>query len=85
MKVHEVDDLNCEHFFTFSQITFTRGDRYKIFIERSNTRTRQNYFINRIVNIWNNLAFSTKNVDTLNGFKNAVDRELEYLMYDYDE
>ena len=83
--MHGIDDLEYADFFTFSQTTFTRGDRYKIFIERCQTSTRQNSFIHRIVHIWNSITFDTKNSDTLNGFKNSVDRELKNLMFDYDE
>ena len=83
--VQGVDNINYADFFEYSPITFTRGDKFKIFIARSSTLFRQNSFILRTATIWNNLLFETKNSDSINGFKNSVDRELNYLMYDYDE
>ena len=71
-------------FFDYSQTTFTRGDKYKIFMKRCNTSLRQNSFIHRTVTLWNSLKFQSKNADTVDGFKNAVDRELNDMMYDYD-
>ena len=72
-------------FFEYSPITFTRGDKFKIYITRSSTLFRQNSFILRTATTWNNLLFETKNAESINSFKNAIDRELRELMYDYDE
>ena len=82
--VHNKDDLDYSHFFTYSNVTFTRGDRYKIYIRRCRTLVRQNSFIYRIVRIWNGLKFECKNAGTINGFKNFVDIELIAMKYCYD-
>ena len=77
--------LNLLIFFTFSNITFTRGDKFKIiYIERCKTMLRQHYFVHRIVKTWNNTSFETKNAETLNGFKIALDREFINLRFDFD-
>ena len=83
--IHGIDNISYEDFFNFSHITFTRGDRYKIFIKRCKSSIRQNSFIFRIVHIWNNLKYDTKSSDSINKFKNAIDRELFTLMYEFDE
>ena len=83
--VHMFDNIPYSDFFHYSPITFTRGDRYKIFITRCTSSIRQNSFVFRTVNIWNNLKYNTKSVDTINGFKNAIDEELLPIMYEYDE
>jgi len=45
------------HFFRFapSNITGTRGHRYKFFVEQSNHNVRYYFFSRRVVNPWNNL------------------------------
>jgi len=82
--VHKIDDFESLDFFTFSNITFTRGDKFKIYIERCQTTLRQHYFVHRIVKTWNHTSFETKNAETLNGFKIALDREFINLRFDFD-
>ena len=77
--------MDCNYFFRFSHVTNTRGDKYKIYIERCNTAIRGNSFVFRMVNVWNGLSFKTKDSDSIDIFKNSIDKELNHLMYDYDE
>ena len=65
--VHGFDNIIYSDFFDYSPITFTRGDRYKIFITRCSSSIRQNSFVFRSVSIWNNLKCETKSVDSING------------------
>ena len=58
--VHKIYDFESVNIFTFSNIAFTRGDKYKIFIERCQTTLRQHYFVHGIVQTWNNTSFATK-------------------------
>ena len=83
--VHNIDNMDCNYFFRFSHVTNTRGDKYKIYIERCNTAIRGNSFVFRMVNVWNGLSFKTKDSDSIDIFKNSIDKELNHLMYDYDE
>ena len=83
--VHGFYNIDHKDFFTLSQVQSTRGERYKIFIERCSTHVRKNSLIFRTVNFWNNLTFKTKNSDSINCFKNVIDKELKHLMFDYDE
>ena len=78
--------IESTDFFRYSHVKSTRGDVYKIFIEGCSSNVRKNYFVLfRTVSIWNSLKFETKNAATMNSFKNAVDRELFFKMFDYDE
>ena len=63
----------------------TRGAVFKIYIEGCQTNIRQNSLIFRTAKHWNNLSNDTKNCSTVNAFKNAIDKELNTLRYDYDE
>jgi len=83
--VHGLHDIDYEHFFEYSPITFTRGDKFKIFMQRCSTNIRQNSFIQRTIKTWNELKFETKNSESINCFKNAIDRDLHALRYEYDE
>ena len=48
-------------------------------------RMKQNSFIQRTIKTWNELKFETKNSEFINCFKNAIDRDLHALRYEYDE
>ena len=78
--VHGIDNLDYRSFFSYS-----RGDKYKIFVSFTSSRIRHNYFISRTVTIWNKLQFKTKDSKSINSFKNSIDRELHELMYVFDE
>ena len=83
--VHNIDNLNAAHFFKFSHNTSTRGDKFKIYQERYNTNIRKNYFITRTISIWNKLSYSSKESNSINIFKNAIDKELCHLRYIFDQ
>ena len=83
--VHGCYNVDYRTFFNFSHVTSTRGDKFKIFIEGCSSNIRKNSFIYRTVKHWNSLNIQTKDSNSINGFKNGVDRELFHLMHDYDE
>ena len=83
--VHKIDNIDSLKFFSYSKTINTRGDRYKIFIDRCITNLRLNSFIRRTVGDWNNLCFATKDADNLNCFKNYVDKELSKIRFLFDE
>ena len=82
--MHGKYNVNYEDFFHFSQITSTRGDKFKIFIEGCSSKIRSNSFVFRTVKLWNNLKFETKDADSVNSFKNSIDKELGSLMFEFD-
>ena len=83
--VHGIDNIDYNLFFKFSHVTFTRGDKYKIYVTCNSTSIRQNSFISRTVKSWNKLSLHAKCSESLNAFKNAIDKELVNEMYVYDE
>jgi len=53
---------------------FTRGNSNKLLVKRCRYELRQNFFSNRIVNMWNSLPGYVVMSDTnINTFKNRLD------------
>lgn len=64
----------------FSLNTYvTRGNSLKLDKPRSRLNLRQNFFSQRVVNAWNRLPEKVISCDTVNGFKNTIDRYLKEL------
>ena len=66
--VHNLDKLDSSQLFTYSQVSFTRGDRFKIYMDRCKSNLRQNSFIFRTLKNWNSLSFECKSAKSLNAF-----------------
>ena len=60
----------------------TRSNGYKLAKVTTNTSAFQHFFTNRVVNCWNNLPRHVVCVDTVNAFKNALDRHFSAFIYD---
>lgn len=58
-----------------------RGHQYKLIKNFCHTTLRQNHFTNRVVDTWNMLDPKTIAASSLNGFKNALDKELSEFRY----
>jgi len=52
---------------------FTRGNSNKLLVKRCRYKLRNNFFSNRIVNMWNSLPDYVVMSDTINTFKNRLD------------
>ena len=65
-------DLDPSTFFTLNTAT-TRGHSLKLFKERSRLLVRQNFFTNRIVNLWNSLPDFIISAPTVATFKLRLD------------
>ena len=59
----------------------TRSHGFKLEKARVNTRQYQNFFSNRVVNLWNNLPSEIVNADNINAFKNKLDSHLKDCIY----
>jgi hypothetical protein len=68
-----------------SDCTFTRGNALKLTTVRPKYDIRKYFFSVRIVSMWNSLPDSVITTDTVNAFKNALDRhwQTEEILYDY--
>ena len=74
--VHNIDDLNFHDFFKTNTTNITRKNEGKLFLSRSNTNIRSQFFTNRVVHMWNDLPTNIKNAQTMNQFKNLMDADL---------
>ena len=59
----------------------TRGHSLKLLKTFSNHAQRQNIFSQRVINNWNSLTEEVVSAETVNGFKNALDRHWRQRMY----
>ena len=64
----------CDNPLTFDSNNRTRGHQYKLKKERCRLQVRQNFFSNRVVDLWNNLPASVVEAVSVNAFKNKLDR-----------
>jgi len=64
--------------------TKTRGNLYKL--DKHRTKYLRKYFTNRIINLWNNLPDTVVMSETVNQFKNRLDKfwSNQDLTYNYN-
>ena len=67
-----------------SKSSITRSNGYKLFKKRTNKKSYQYFFTNRITNLWNSLPENIVRAKTLNSFKNQIDKHLKDKMYQTD-
>ena len=70
------EDVDFHNFFALSN-TSTRGHSLKLFKYGCRLDCRKFAFYNRIVNIWNELEEDIIACDSINGFKNRLDKYLK--------
>ena len=63
----------------------TRGNKYKLIKKQVKYDLRKFYFTNRVVDVWNSLPDYVVDVETVNLFKNRLDKfwSNQALIYDY--
>ena len=69
-----IDHVDPSTFFQMSHTSHLRGHSLKLFKKRSRTVLRRNFFSNRVVDQWNQLPDDVIDADTVNSFKNRLDR-----------
>ena len=67
-------EYQLELFFKRATTSNLRGHSMKLFKGRSRLVQRQNFFLQRVVNDWNNLLDSVVTSETTNLFKNRLDK-----------
>ena len=68
-----LDDIPCDKFFTFAE-SRTRGHCYKLIKPRCETSFRLRCFSHRVITDWNKLPYDVVIAQTLNSFKNRLDK-----------
>jgi hypothetical protein len=65
--------------------TYTRGNDYKLQNVRTHYDLRKHFFTNRVTNIWNSLPNNIVKVDSINQFKNRLDKFWQHqeILYNY--
>ena len=71
--------------FDLSNISVTRGNKFKLSQHSVKYDLRKNFFTNRVVRIWNSLPDTVVSASNLNTFKNRIDKfwENQALYYDW--
>jgi len=65
--------------------TITGGNQYKLDTHRTKYELRKYFFTNRIVNVWNSLPDTVVMSETVNQFKNRLDKfwSNQDIIYNY--
>ena len=71
-----IDRVNGEKLFPRSEVTFTRGHRFKVRGGRFNTDIRGTYFTQRVLGAWNALPGRVVEAGTLGTFKTYLDSHM---------
>lgn len=73
--LHKIYNTNSDQLLHLSDITHTRGHSLKLKQSRSNINTHSNFFTQIIVNLWNSLSEETVQSNSVDSFKNRLDKE----------
>ena len=68
------DNLTTNSLIHYNTNSVTRSNSYKLFKPRCNTKRFQHFFTNRIINNWNNLPEAIVSSESVNTFKNRLDK-----------
>ena len=72
------DRVDFSKFFELSRIKNTRGHCYKLSKKRCKGERRRNFFTQRVINHWNKLPQEVVDADSVNCFKNRLDKLYKY-------
>ena len=80
--VHNLyDPITTNTLFQFDNNNKTRSHKYKLLKPRLNTTVFQNFFTNRVITAWNNLPEEVVSAETLNVFKNRLDKHIHHYKF----
>jgi len=84
--INQYYDKNTTITLNFVGNSVTRGNKYKLRQSHCKYDLRRHIFTNRIVAIWNSLPDYVVDADSVNVFKNSLDRHwcTQELFYDYE-
>ena len=70
-------NLDSSKYFTIDHNNVTRNNGFKIIPRRFKSLEAKYFFFNRIVNIWNKLPSEIVNSNSIESFKNKVDKYMK--------
>jgi hypothetical protein len=70
--MHNLVDVNSKELFALSHNTHLRGNKFKLVEPISVSVRDSNFYVNRIINIWNSLPDSIVTVDSIFSFKRRL-------------
>lgn len=73
--VHEIDNIDLNHFFEYHTGPNTRGHSFKLKKPRAEKNIKLHSFSHRIIQDWNSLTDETVNKTSINSFKTALQNE----------
>ena len=73
-----IDGVDYRNYFQLSNERRTRGHSLKLVKTRSHLELRRNFFSLRIIDNWNKLPQAVVDADTVNSFKNRLDKYSNY-------
>ena len=76
----QVERINPEAFFQLSN-TNLRGHSYKVYKLKSATSLRHHSFSRRVINDWNSLPADVVDCNTVNSFKDSLDKHYVPVMF----
>jgi len=79
--LHNLYDCSARKLLPEFNMTLTRGHDLKLVKERTGDRRETNFFRNRVVNAWNKLPSSVVTAETLNMFKNRLDKHCSKFIF----
>ena len=75
------DRISTNTLIQFNPNPRLRGHQFKITKSYTNKKQYQHFFSNRIVNQWNSLPADIVNSESIDAFKNSIDKKYKDLMY----
>ena len=74
------DKIDYRDFFEISMGDKTRGHNLKLVKKRCNGEQQKHFFSQRVVNSWNGLPQAVVDADSINCFKNRLDKFDKYFV-----
>ena len=72
------DNVDSRQFFKLSDIGITRNNGLKLQVKRFRTNIAKNFFTYKVINHWNRLPQEVVDAQSINTFKNRLDRYMKW-------
>ena len=82
--LHEYEDVDKSKLFIMASTRSTRGNSLKLFKSHSRLVVRNNFFSNRVVNVWNSLPDNIVTAPSINSFKSQLNNFWKHIPIKFD-